>query len=63
MKDKTREEKHLYRIGLVIEDYNIDLGFWNVYYPMEAAKNKKQLKESLKKFFDDCNKYIDERFE
>ena len=57
------KDKRLYRIGLVIEEYNLDIGFWNIYYPMEAAKSKKQLKESLKKFFDDCVKYIDERLE
>lgn len=57
------KNEHVYRIGLVIEEYNIDIGFWNRYYPMETARNKKQLKESLKKFFNDCIKYIDERLE
>ncbi len=57
------KKEHIYRIGLVIEEYNVDIGFWNHFYPMETARNKKQLKESLTKFFNDCVKYIDERLE
>lgn len=51
----------IYRLGIIIEGY--DNGFWNIYYPMEVATGKEQLKKSLKKFFNDCIKYIDERLE
>ena len=52
--------KKVYRIGITVGEYDVD-GFWNVKDTNEMSSTKEQLKESLKKLFNNCNTYIEER--